>query len=358
MPNVTEWTVTLEASLVRALTSAWHHANATHFSGRLASPMFMLTQGRTNLGRWNPSSRILELSRPLVIEQPWGVVLEVLRHEMAHQFVSEVLKVTDETPHGAVFRDLCNRLGIDGRAKGLPTEASDEGTEQARVLQRVARLLALAQSQNQHEAEAAMNAAQRLMLKYNLDLRSAGTTPGYRFRHLGIPTGRVQASDRGLAMVLGKYFFVETIWVPVYVAQTASRGTVLEICGTDANLAIAEYVHGFLYKTAARLWEEHKEKTQISSNRDRRTFLSGVMAGFADKLAQQVATQRTEGLVWVQDGDLTEFYRKRHPSIRYDRCAGPRRTEAYTHGHNAGRNIVLHHGVSAPATTRGRLLPK
>jgi len=79
-----------------------------------------------------------------------------LKHEMAHQFVHEVLG-EQEAPHGPAFRATCARLGIDQRAGGLPQPA--QSADQRRLLERVHKLLALAQSDNQHEAEAAAAAA-------------------------------------------------------------------------------------------------------------------------------------------------------------------------------------------------------
>ena len=55
----------------------------------------------------------------LVTEHPWTVVLEVLRHEMAHQYVDEVLGVHDETAHGPTFQAVCEARAIDGRAAGV-----------------------------------------------------------------------------------------------------------------------------------------------------------------------------------------------------------------------------------------------
>jgi hypothetical protein len=82
-----------------------------------------------------------------------------------------------------------------------------------------------------------------------------------------------------------------------------------------------------------------------------------VMTGFAEKLARQSSAHKQAGLVWVKDGDLETFFRRRHPYVRHVRHAGTRKTEAYAHGREAGRRIVLHRGVSAAATNRGRLLP-
>jgi hypothetical protein len=157
-------------------------------------------------------------------------------------------------------------------------------------------------------------------------------------------------------MILTRHFFVEVIWIPVYRALEGRRGSVLEICGTRANTAIAEYVHGFLLETGHRLWLEHKRREGISSNRERRSFLAGVMTGFADKLDRQAAKSHREGLVWVRDGDLAGYFRRRHPYVRSVRYAGQRRTQAWARGREAGRSIVLHKPVSSAATARGKLL--
>jgi hypothetical protein len=342
--------------LVRELALEWRRINAAHFKEALVMPALALVHSRAHLGRWHGATRTLEISRPLVLAHPWGAVVEVLKHEMAHQYVEEVLEVKDETAHGKAFRDVCARFGVDAAAAGVPDAPAADGAR-ARVIERVARLLALAESPNVHEAEAAMAAAQRLMLKYNVELRHDGGARAYGFRHLGEPSGRVGEAERVLASILAKHFFVEVIWVPVYRAREGKRGSVLEICGSPENLEMAEYAHAFLRHTARELWDEHKTKTGERSNRDRRTFLAGVMTGFADKLARQASRAASEGLVWVGDGDLHRFYRVRHPHIRNVRYGGQRRTQAFASGKEAGKRIVLGKPMRAAATNRGRLLP-
>jgi hypothetical protein len=354
-------TATLEAALVRELRATWRQLNDAYFRGGLATPTLELVALRATLGRWVPDTRTIEISLPLVVEKPWGVVVEVLKHEMAHQYVHEILGEKSETPHGPAFRDACARLGVDPRASGLPSsgaaaDPAERDVGDDRTLTRISRLLALAESPNRHEAEAAMAAAQRLMLKHNLEAVRTHAARAYGFAHLGRPTGRVGEHERLVAMILGKHFFVEAIWVPVYRAREGKRGSLLEICGTYANLAIAEYAHGFLHGTAERLWTDHK-RAQGLTERERRTFLAGVMAGFADKLARQEATSRADGLVWVKDGDLGGYLRRRHPHVRHVRHAGQRRNDTWAHGREAGRKIVLHRPVTTGAASRGHLLP-
>ncbi len=132
----------------------------------------------------------------------------------------------------------------------------------------------------------------------------------------------------------------------------------LEVCGTPANLEMAAYVHAFLTHAADHLWREHKRAKGLRGDRDRRTYLAGVMAGFLEKLNAQRTVNRQQGLVWVGDADLDGFYRKRHPRIVHVRHAGTRRTEAHAEGREAGRRIVLHKPVQGGPSGGVRLLTR
>jgi predicted SprT family Zn-dependent metalloprotease len=88
--------VELERLLVRELHRNWHELNQGLFRGAMAPPVLRLVDARERLGRWVLDERAIELSRPLIYEQPWGAVVEVLKHEMAHQFVHEVMGVLDD----------------------------------------------------------------------------------------------------------------------------------------------------------------------------------------------------------------------------------------------------------------------
>jgi hypothetical protein len=193
------------------------------------------------------------------------------------------------------------------------------------------------------------------MLKHNLE---AAPRAGYGFRHLGRPTGRVGESERVLAAILGDHFFVECIWVPVWRPREGKRGSVLEVCGTPVNLEMAEYVYAFLMHTAERLWEDYARAHRIGSRRDRRTYLAGVMAGFRDRLDGERARLKQAGLVWVGDGDLERYFRRRHPHIRWTRSQGPRRSEAHAHGRAAGRKVVLSRPIASQGHSRLSLPPR
>ena len=139
--------------------------NGLLFGGRLSCPTFALSDAKSRLGQWSASSRTLELSRSLLVDLRWGALVEVLKHEMAHQYVDEVLGEREEAAHGPAFR-----AGVQGARHrrprqrcSLPTEGAEPAREELAALEKISRLLSLASSPNEHEAQAAMAAAQRLM---------------------------------------------------------------------------------------------------------------------------------------------------------------------------------------------------
>jgi len=343
----------LEAKLLARLVGEWDSINATYFREVLRRPVFRLSDTRARLGQWIPVERGLEVSRPLVLEHPWAVVVEVLKHEVAHQFVDEVMRV-DEPPHGPTFVRVCAQLGIAGHARAeLPPPPVVADAPENRVVQRIRKLLALADSPNQHEAEAAATAARKLMLRFNVEVDKEvpdDAASRYGFRHLGRPSGRILEHDRRLALILTTYFFVDGLWVPVYRPLEGKRGSVLEICGLEPNLAMAEHVHAFLSSTALRLWDAYRRTAPGTSNRDRQAFLAGVMAGFESKLSAQNEQFQEQGLVWVPDAELGEFFKRRYPRTQTVRRGGARRNAAYAQGEEAGGNIVLSKPVESEST--------
>lgn len=346
-------TAALEAALLRELRACFDWENHARFQSRLVPPVFALSDAATRLGRWERATRTLELSRALTFERPWPEVLSVLQHEMAHQFVDEVLGKTGETAHGETFRRVCAERGIDARAAGAPAppaagpggEAAPEGgADVDRVLERIRKLLALAGSPNQHEAELAMRKAHELMLRHNVEAAAACAERSFEVRHLGDPLRRATRVEADIIALLTQFFFVKAIRVPVYLARHGRRGLVYEILGTRPNVEMASHVYAFLLATAERLWHENRGDRRVRSGRDRLQYQSGVVRGFHEKLEGERVELRGTGLVWIRDAKLEEAYHARHPRITTARRR-VRVSTAHAAGREAGRTVVLHRPV-------------
>ncbi|HEX5063014.1 MAG TPA: DUF2786 domain-containing protein [Kofleriaceae bacterium] len=355
MSDSAELSAALEAALVRELRRLYEQLNERWFNERLNRPVLALADTTRRLGQWTRATRMLELSRTLVFARPWREVIGVLEHEMAHQYVDEVLGVLDETPHGPTFQRVCAERGIDARAAGMPMESqTDVDSPGDRALDKIRKLLALAGSDNQNEAEIAMRRAHELMLRHNIE--QAATERHYEVRHIGTPSLRANAVEADIVGLLTEFFFVEVIRVGTYLPHEGRQAHIYEVMGTHANVEMAVHVFQFLLATADRLWRENRGDARVRNGRDRLSYQSGVIRGFREKLLAERKTLKGTGLVWVGDGALHDFYRARYPRIRTVKRS-VRLSRAHDAGREAGRNVILHKPVSDTSTrAKQRLL--
>lgn len=342
-----------ERLLLEALRHELRVIALEFFGGGLQAPILVLDDADDRLAAWDSRHRTITVSRSFLARSAWVAVREVLKHETAHQYVDEVLGIRDESAHGPTFRRVCADRGIDARAAGViegPAEARDVDVE--RVLRRVEKLLALAERSSGPEAEAAANAAQRLMLEHNV--AALGRPRRYVVRSLGQPTARMHAHEKLLGVVLSKHYFVDVIIVRAWMHDAARMGSVIEVAGASENVEMAEWVHAFLLGTAERIWRDEARRRRLPP-KERLPFFAGFMMGVADTLGRSAKAAQERGLVWVGDADLSEFVHKRHPRVRRGRIGGTLR-DGHNAGREAGQDVVITKPVTTSETNRGRLL--
>ena len=150
-------------------------------------PNLEISSAERTLGTWNGGChRKLSISVNLIKNYRWEHVQDVLYHEMAHQYIDEVLGIRDDVPHGDAFKRICQENGIDPTATGdMQTwleQRKNRTTlcpENHKLLEKVHKLLALAESPNEHEAQNAMAKAHELLLRHNLSLLDVHTKWNY-----------------------------------------------------------------------------------------------------------------------------------------------------------------------------------
>jgi hypothetical protein len=225
-----------------------------------------------------------------------------------------------------------------------------------KVLDKVKKLLALAESQNVHEAEAAMAHANRLLLEFNLD-PAVTAVPTYRWQRVGRSAAALAIEAKIIGGILSEFFFVECIWVSVYQPLLDRDERQLELLGDRHNLELAHYVHDFLHREAERLWQAERPKWSGQGRTARRDFLSGVLLGFRDKLRAERRGSAERGLVWAGDPQLKAWLHSRYPRISSMASSGVGATDAHAAGRAAGHALRIHHGVGTPSNS-GKLLTR
>jgi hypothetical protein len=352
-------TPALQAAWVRELRRAYDNFNYLYAGGRLRPPLIRLGSGAERLGEWADATRTLTIAEHHILTHSWESVLETLRHEMAHQFVAEVLGAPGAPPHGEHFQQACRVLRA---APGHRAVQDDLGrlersdSERDRMLARVKDLLQLARSPNEHEAASAMRMAHKYLLKYNLSLSDLDSRRDYEVRHLGRCAARVQEWESTLSLILQDHFFVLVIWTLSYDPFQNRAGRVLQISGTRDNCEIAEYVHRYIVNITEPLWRAHRA-AQGEASGTRLQYLAGLLRGFQEKLEREQKELKEEhGLIWLGDRGLDEFFHHLHPRTRSFGSSGVERGEGYRAGVRDGRNLVIRRGIGGESTRRGRLI--
>ena len=334
------------------LRQTFDQVNRDCLGSRLRPPSFELSQGTTRLGAYDRVTRTLSISVEHLVASTWVEVELTLRHEMAHQVVAELFAADDAPPHGELFARACRLVQVDRSPRGDVRPSP----EAERVLAKVRKLMNLGASPNPHEAELAMAAASRLLLKHNLELADAGPQDDTSWKWLGRPTGRVSLADRLVSGILQEFFFVECVYVRTRLAATFRTATVLEVLGRHHNLAMAEYVYDYLTGTLDRLWHDYRQTTRARGNALRNDFRVGVMMGFRDHLRSQKTVQAEEGLIWRGDPALAELLSERHPRLTSMGPSRYRTGEAHQDGRREGQALRIRPGVGESGSgTRGLL---
>lgn len=341
-------TATLRNGWLRALARDWEQTNRTLLRHALVPPVFRLLDGSARLGHWNRVTRELAISEEHIWSAPWREVVQTLLHEMAHQFAHEVLGATDETAHGPAFVEACSRLQIAHTASGeLHVGAPD------RQLERIRKLLALAESSNPNEAQIAMARANSLLLRYNIDA-SDGRVGARAFisRRIGTSAAAISAEKKFVSGILSRFFFVQCIWVSTYDARRDRFLRELEIMGSPENVEMGHYVHDFLHNEVERWWKTERARLGRLGRTARREFAIGVLSAFYDKLGMERTSDEERGLVWVGDPELDSEWNRRFPrTTSMAHGAGVRPTEAHSRGRSVGSKLVIRRGVQGEAAS-------
>lgn len=359
-----------ERNILYGLSMEWEHILAlVGIQGvmPMRKPMFALKDMQSRLGYWSGRKKEIVLQRDFVFSHPWDAVLDVLRHEMAHQYAEEVLGAKNEPPHGRSFQKACYMLRANPRASGnyAPLHeriANEKGSSRDRMTIRIKKLMALAESCNQHEAESAMLKAYELMARYKIDQLNMDEKRNFYTVFCGKPALRHFREVYELANLIRLYYFVEAIWVPAFVKEKNKMGKVLEISGTPEDVMNAGYVFDFVNHHIDSRWKSYNDGKGM--NRYRKTdFALGIIRGFMEKLEEGVKnhmeTEKGFALVVQEDAKLNEYFHYRYPrTTRISKKALMVDPEVMEEGIREGRKMVISKGISQRETNGKGLLPE
>ncbi len=276
-------------------------------------PIHVVVFEGSEWGHFNAPYMQIGLNRKLIYLAKDSVVRDILSHELAHFLTYIRHGVT--AAHGKEFHDICREYGFpsDISAATMNLDASNESKvgdlESERILEKVKKLLQLAQSSNSHEAELATVKANQLLLRHNLD--------GLRDKKIDEPLylDRLLFQPRKDAKLVAIYDILRHFIVRP-VISFGKNTCCLEVSGTLTNVKLARYVAEFLERELDHLWEVSKKEHDLQGLRAKNSFFAGVARGFDEKMRKvkvEYSTEDQKSLMVVEkqlDIDVRKIYRR------------------------------------------------
>jgi len=307
------------------------------------------------LGYYDPVSNRIGINRSMMVTAEPEVLADVLRHEIAHQ-VTHFLFGHRAAAHGAEFRRICQRFGWGAEVYKASCDVSKQNLKVEhdplgeRVLARIKKLLKLASSDNQHEAEAATLKANQLLLSYNLrEIDFGGAyddTPVYLtviYRAKRFSTKMNAISD------IVRTFVVEPV------INYGHQWVTLEVLGSKTNVEIADYVARFLDVEFEYLWRVARRRNpSLRGVRSKNSFMRGVARGYVAKIDSQrdrYQGKARAGLIKLEQ-QLQDQLEMVYPRLSVNRMTYRECRPAAQLGQAAGRSLSIHPAIQSKSSRR------
>jgi len=223
-----------------------------------------------------------------------------------------------------------------------------------KVSDKIKKLLDLANSDNQHEAELAAKRATEIMTKYNLtsaDLQNNTYETDSLFE-----AGRTPVEAKFVMEILKRCFFV-AVWT--HKSRITGKLQVFgKVYGEETNVQTALYVGAYLMRSMPQLWKSYKAETGAKAAH-RQAFYLGFTRGLIEQLEEaQAMVVRKESeaagkmMVLQTDPALTE----RVSGMNRQRKTIRSNDAAQNDGHAAGKQFRISRGVGSSDGNQGKLI--
>ncbi len=316
----------------------------------------------STIGYYDPETFQIGINKSLLYMAKNSVIKDVLRHEIAHMLLhidnKDLFHGLD--PHGKEYRDLCRNLYWDEDiySRSLDIEERNDSFQgdllSEKMIARVQKLLKLADSTNEHEAQLATTKANQILLKHNIccmdDIASSEETQVYvkRVMEFKKASGKTQAIYDIL-----KKFYVS----PVY--NYGKNKAYLEVTGSKVNVEVAAYVADFLDHELERLWSEsRKQNPELKGISHKNSFFKGVANGHLERIENALNDYSAEDKMALTrvEQNLSNQLKMVYGRTSHRAVSATFHGKTHDLGKDAGRKMSIHKGVSSGGSMVKRLL--
>lgn len=281
----------------------------------------------------------------------------VIRHELAH-YMTFINYGDQLAPHGDEFRAFCLRMGwgeeIYKATMCLGDLSQSPLSEESPLFRKIKKLMALATSSNQNEAESAMIKSQQLLLKHNIESTYLESSEEKVSLKRIMQQKTRNSKMRSIAKIL-ETFFVNVIF------HSGREHVYLAILGSAVNIEIAEYVANFLDHELDNLWNEaRKSHPQLKGLVAKNSFFIGIAKGYCNKIEalKRAYSQDEKQSLMVIEKTLERATAMAYPRLSSISSQRGHCKKSAALGEQAGSKLNIKQGIQQNSSTLGLISGK
>ncbi|CBW27003.1 conserved hypothetical protein [Halobacteriovorax marinus SJ] len=308
---------------------------------------FVVFEHETTLGFFNHHLYQIGLNKRLLLLNDETILSNIIRHELAH-FEAYLRYENAIKDHGAEYRELCKSHGWneDVYSAKLKLEHTlphfqQENKSHSKLVNRVQKLLSLANSDNVNESQLATAKANELLLKYNLTQEDLSPEEEETYLLKVLEGTKVNAKAKAIYEILTTFNIQ-----PVF--SHAKGHYYLEVIGARVNVELAHYVCDFLIFELDRLWAlSQRENPSLKGLAAKNSFFRGIAKGYKEKIKViQRDSFTTKELVILKD-DLDLRVKNVYSKLSYSSSSRVKEnSKALGLGREVGKNLKIKKSIS------------
>jgi len=225
-------------------------------------------------------------------------------------------------------------------------------TEKKSIIKKIQKLLSLAGSENENEAELAAAAASKMITQHNLSTQEVEMDQSYENAEV-VEKNRLSQEDKWVLPIIKAFFFVSPMICSRVAGYNNKTGNVrrthtIKFVGEEVNVAVAKELYIFLVREYKILFTSYRIKTGCKlSSRD--SYYDGLTFGLTKKLKEvRSATESETGLVVLEDPKLKDFVKELYPTAKKTtRKANLNDRKAQSQGVTDGKTINLNKNINS-----------
>lgn len=307
----------------------------------LDAPKIVIFEDKSKWGYFNSDLNVIGLSNRLIYLANDTFVEDTLKHEIAHYLT--FLKYGNKVQaHGPEYKGICHIIDADPSAKAKlnDVKGQDISDKSIKVVEKIQKLLKLADSSNPNEAELAMLKANQLLLKHNVN---------YVRESDEIYMQRVLSFKRKNDKYRTIYHILKTFNVyPVF--STNELGGCLEISGDKISVEIGTYVCEYLDRELDYLWEKVKKENNLKGLSAKNSFYRGLLKGYKSKIEkvnEELSPEESKSLVLIDQKNDVLVRKFIYKGLRTQKSTGKKHNaQASELGKNAGKKLSINKTLS------------